>query len=253
MSNINGIDNEYKFVKYLNGKRVKELNPLFRELIEELFHPKEEDATIKSWRNHDKQKTGLFIKINGVMKGISIKKGMKNSFHVERISDFINFLIENKIEKEIIIEYLKYHYADGSINGKGKKRLSVEEYKKSNQDKIDKINIALNQEKILSNAIYRFIIKGKNSNYNIDALICGEVDDFIWILKEDIIKIVMSKKDNYSTAVHFGPMTIQPKNRCLNHNPKYEKDRYCIQVKWYNLFDDIIENKNNKIIASKID
>ena len=47
MSNINGIDNEYKFVKYLNGKRVKELNPLFRELIEELFHPKEEDATIK--------------------------------------------------------------------------------------------------------------------------------------------------------------------------------------------------------------
>ena len=77
MSNINGIDNEYKFVKYLNGKRVKELNPLFRELIEELFHPKEEDATIKSWRNHDKQKTGLFIKINGVMKGISIKKGMK--------------------------------------------------------------------------------------------------------------------------------------------------------------------------------
>ena len=253
MSNINGIDNEYEFVKYLNGKRVKELNLLFRELIEELFHPKEEDATIKSWRNHDKQKTDLFIKINGVMKGISIKKGMKNSFHVERISDFINFLIENKIEQEIIIEYLKYHYADGSINGKGKKRLSVEEYKKSNQDKIDKINIALNQEKILSNAIYRFIIKGKNSNYNIDALICGEVDDFIWILKEDIIKIVMSKKDNYSTAVHFGPMTIQPKNRCLNHNPKYEKDRYCIQVKWYNLFDDIIENKNNKIIASKID
>lgn len=63
----------------------------------------------------------------------------------------------------------------------------------------------------------------------------------------------MSKKDNYSTAVHLGPMTIQPKNRCLNHNPKYEKDRYCIQVKWYNLFDDIIENKNNKIIASKID
>ena len=97
------------------------------------------------------------------MKGISIKKGKKNSFHVERISDFINFLIENKIDKEIVIEYLKYHYADGSTNGTGSRRLSVEEYKKVNQSKIDKINIAMSYENILRNAIYRFVIKGKNS------------------------------------------------------------------------------------------
>lgn len=64
------------------------------------------------------------------MKGISIKKGYKNSVHVERISDFIHFLIENNIDREIVTEYLKYHYADGSTNGKGIKRLSVEEYKK---------------------------------------------------------------------------------------------------------------------------
>ena len=251
MSNINGYENEYEFVQYLNGKRIKELNPLFRELIDELFPMEGEDTVIKSWRNHNKQKTDVFIKVNSIMKGISIKKGKKNSFHVERISDFINFLIENKIDKEIVIEYLKYHYADGSTNGTGSRRLSVEEYKKVNQSKIDKINIAMNYENILRNAIYRFVIKGKNSNYEIDALICGEVNDFTWITKEDIIQIALSKKDNYSTAVHFGPMTIQPKNRCLNYNPKYEKDRYCIQVKWYNLFDNIIEHKNNKIIANK--
>lgn len=129
-----------------------------------------------------------------------------------------------------------------------KKRLSVEEYKKDNQIAIDNINYIINQEEILKNAIDRFIIKGKNSNYYIDALIYGEVDDFIWISKKDIIKIAMSKRNQYSTAVHFGPMTIQPKNRCLNYNSKYENDRYCIQVKWYNLFDDIIEYMNNKII-----
>ena len=110
------------------------------------------------------------------------------------------------------------------------------------------INLHINKENILKNAIDRFIIKGKNSNYHIDALICGEVDDFIWISKKDIIKIVMSKRNDYSTAVHFGPMTIQPKNRCLNYNYKYENDRYCIQVKWYNLFDDIIEFMNNKVM-----
>lgn len=251
MNNINGFDNEYEFVKYLNGKRVIELNPIFRELIERMFYDVDDYDLIKSWRNHYKQKTDIFIKINGIMKGISIKKGIKNSIHVERISDFIHFLIENNIDREIVIEYLKYHYADGSTNGKGNKRLSVEEYKKDNQSSIDKINIYLNKNEILLKAIDRFVIKGKNSNYYIDALICGQVDDFIWITKEDIIKVIMSKKDNYSTAVHFGPLTVQPKNRCLNYNSKYEKDRFCIQIKWYNLFDDIIENMNNKIIEKE--
>lgn len=251
MSTINGFNNEYEFVKYLNGKRIYELNPIFRDLIDKLFPFEDAASLIKCWRNHYKQKTDIFIKINGIMKGISIKKGIKNSIHTERISDFIHFLIENKIDKEIVIEYLKYHYADGSTNGKGKKRLSVEEYKINNREIIDRINIAFNNEELLEKAIERFITKGKNSNYYIDALICGESHDFIWITKEDIKKIIMSKKDIYSTAVHFGPMTVQPKNRCLNYNPEYEKDRFCVQIKWYNLFDDIIENMNNKVIETK--
>ena len=47
MSNINGYDNEYEFVQYLNGKRIKELNPSFRELIDELFPMEGEDTVIQ--------------------------------------------------------------------------------------------------------------------------------------------------------------------------------------------------------------
>lgn len=252
LSNISGNDNEFEFVKYLNGKKISELNSMFRELIDELFPLLKEEFIIKSWRNHYNQKSDIFIKINGVMKGISIKKGIKNSIHVERISDFIHFLIQNGVVREIIIEYLKYQYADGSTNGKGLERLSVEEYKKYNQTNIDKINKAFNNEKMLNEVIERFIIKGNNSDYYIDALIYGEVNDFVRITKDDIKDIVLSKKDVYSTAVHFGPITCQPKNRCLNYNPKYEKDRFCVQLKWYNLFDDIIENKNNKVIKNVV-
>lgn len=43
MSNISGEDNEFSFVKYLNGKKVGELNPLFRYLIDSLFYCKEDD------------------------------------------------------------------------------------------------------------------------------------------------------------------------------------------------------------------
>lgn len=247
MSDISGFDNEYEFVKYLNNKKVCELNPLFKNFIDSLFPSVKDNYIIRSWRNHYKQKTDIFVKIDGKIKGVSIKKGMKNSMHVERISDFIHFLIENKVDREIVIEYLKYHYADGSTNGEGNNRISVEEYKKNNQDCIDKINKAFNNEKILRNAIDRFVIKGKNSKYYIDAIVCGEVDNFVWITKDDIVKVILSKKDDYSTGVHFGSLSCQPKNRNLVNNSKYEKDRYCVQIKWYNLFDEIIENMNNNV------
>ena len=74
-------------------------------------------------------------------------------------------------------------------------------------------------------------------------------DDFVWIKKEDIIKVILSKKDVYSSAVHFGPLTIQSLDRCLNYNPKYDKRRFCVQVKWYNLADDIIEFMNKRYMV----
>lgn len=248
MSNITGNENEYKFVEYLNEKKIKDLNPLLKEFIKELFPLENENSLITSWKNHYKQKADIFVKINDNIKGISIKKGIKNSIHVESISEFIHFLIENKIEKEIIIEYLKYHYADGTTNGTGKTRISIEEYKKENQKNIDKINNAFNNEELIIKIIERFITKGRNSKYPVSAIIHGEVNDFIWITTKDIEKIILAKKDIYSTAVHFGPITCQPKNRCLNYNPLYEKDRFCLQAKWYNLSDDIIENMNNKLL-----
>ncbi len=242
MSEINGFDNEFAFVLELNNKVIKELTPLCRDLIETIFPNENENSIIKCWRNHLKQKTDILIKINNKIKGISIKKGIRNSVHVEPITEFINFLITNNISRDNIIEYLKFHYADGTTNGKGLKRVSTEEYKVKNQDKIDKINSEINNQKLLIKAIDRFILRGNNSVFSISALVYGEVNDFVFITKEDIINIILSKKDNYSSTVHFSVLTIQPKNRCLNYNSKYEKDRFCIQVKWYNLFDDIIEN-----------
>lgn len=245
MKEISGYDNEYEFVKYLNRKKVQALNPLFREFIEDLFGVIDDNHFITSWRNHYPQKADIFIKINGIIKGISIKKGSRNSVLVERISDFIHFLIENGVNREVVINYLKYHYADGSTNGKGDCRISVDEYKKYNMASIDMINRVFNEDRILNKAVDRFVLKGNNSKNYIDAIVYGEVNDFLWIIGDDVKKVIMDKKD-YSSAVHFGGLTCQPKNGCLNYNPKYEKDRFCVQIKWYSIFDDIIKNMNDK-------
>lgn len=236
---MNGYDNEFEFVKYLNGRKVKDLNPNFRDLINYLFENITEEEIIVSWRNHFKQKTDVFIKAMGTIRGISIKMGNKNSVHVEGISNFTNFLYSSNIPIDIINKYRMYHYGDGSLNGKGKVRLSVEEFKKEHEDDIKLINKYFNDEKIIKLAIDRFVLKGNNSDFKIDAIVSGNVDNFIWLKKDDIYKVILNQKDIISTAVHFGPLVVQPKTRCLNYNPKYEKDRFCVQIKWYSLNDDI--------------
>lgn len=245
---MNGYLIEQFIVNYLNSKRVKDLNIMYLELIESLFENINQEDKIIAWINPFKQKTDLFIKINNQIKRISVKSGIKNSVHVEPISEFIHFLIENNIERKHIINYLKYHYADGTTNGTGFKRISALEYKKENQNEIDLLNKQLNNESLITKAIDRFVLRGKNDIHSIDAIIYGNHNDFIFINQKEIKEIILNKINTYSTGVHFSTLSCQPMNRCLNYNPKYEKNRFCVQIKWYNLFDDILEYKNNLLI-----
>lgn len=247
MKNISGKQNEIDFVKHINNKKIYELNPLIIELIEDLFSNFNYDDIVYSWLNSEPQKTDFFIRINKDVRRISLKIGDKNSVHLEPISEFIHFLIENNIERECVIKYLKYHYADGSSNDSGKKRLSAVEYKLSHQDEIDKINNAFNSDEFIKKVILRFVLMGRNDSNEIDALVYGSIYDFLYLTKDSIYNIIFAKRDIYSSGIHIGPLFIQPQSRNLQGNPQFEKCRYCVQVKWFNLCDHIIEYKNNKI------
>ena len=71
--------------------------------------------------------------------------------------------------------------------------------------------------------------KGTKSEYEVDAIIYGVVEDFIWITKEE------------AASLYISLLTLQPLSHNLNYNPKYEVCRSLIQVKWYNISDNIIE------------
>lgn len=243
---INGFQNEIQIRNYLHGKTVGQLNLLFRDFIDDLYGGVSGDAVIECNVDFDHKKFDLIICITGIVKRISVKKGIHNSVHVEGISSFIHFLIDSGVNREVIIEYLKYHYADGTTNGTGKQRISVDKYKEGHQDKIDYINEQINTPYILKRAIQRFLLQGKNSNQCVDAILYGTLDDFIWVKSNDIEKIIMNQRNLYSTAVHFGPLYCQPMTRCLNYNKIYEKKRFCVQIKWYTIFKDIIRNMDEK-------
>lgn len=235
-----GIQNEHEFIEYFNHRKVKELNPMANDFIISLFPNAKEEDVIYAIPRLDKGKTDFIIIINEIDKKISVKMGYSNSVHLEKIESFVNFLRNIGIEEQTIKLFLKFHYADGTLNGNGKIRLSSENYKQLYQNEIDKINLSFNKEDTIKKAIEHFVIRGRY-NDNIDVLVHGTVNNFFWIHKEEIFKIMLEKKDKYSTGIHFGLLYCQPWTRNLQYKQADEYKREYIQIKWHNLLDDIIE------------
>ena len=236
-----GYKNEYDFVLAINNKKVNELNPLLKSLIKGIFYKINDNDLIKCWRNHLKQKSDIMIKIGPAIKGVSIKMGYKNSIHTEKLSTFIEFLKENNIPKEVYNIYLKYHFGDGTTNGKGNIRYDSSKCKELMKKELELLNKYLSNNELILNSVKRFILFGNNSNYSIDALIYGTPNDFFWLKPKDILNIHKKIIDEDKLGPHIGRLYIQPFNRCINNNEKYEFYRYYIQIKWYNILEDIMQ------------
>lgn len=229
-----GYQNEFLFVLEFNNKKVKELNPLLREIVDDLFNNINENDVVKSWRNHiNNQKGDIFIKINNIVRSISIKMGSRNSVHAESLNTFISMLRLRGLNENTIKKYLGFHYAEN---------MTSKEYCKLHQEDIKYLNKELNKVDI-DYFINRFVLKGRLSIYPVDGIIYGTPDDFFWINQKDIYKIIEDTKDRVSSSVHIGCFFIQPQNRCLNNNSKYIDKKDFVQIKWYSLFDDIIMYK----------
>ncbi len=238
---VSGYKNEEEFAEYLNGKKFGRIYPMFQDLLYKLYGKIDFNDVITCWVNKSKRKADIYIKVNNYVRGISIKKGVKNSVHVESIKEFISFLRNINVNDEVINKFLKYHYADGTINGTGKNRISSVEYREKHQGDVDFINIEFNKEKYIERFINRFVLQGNKSEYEVDAIIYGVVDDFIWISNEEIKYIIKKHLYDSISSLHISCLSVQPMARNLNHNSKYEFARDYIQVKWYNLADQIIE------------
>ena len=82
------------------------------------------------------------------------------------------------------------------------------------------------------------------SEYEVDVIIYDIVEDFIWITKEEFASLYISL------------LTLQSMLHNLNYNPRYEICRNLVQVKWYNISDNIIEvmvfYRNRRLFSSKL-
>lgn len=90
-----------------------------------------------------------------------------------------------------------------------------------------------------------FIVRGRNSDYDIDALVCGTINDYVWIMKYDLYDLFLRKRCIDFTSPHIACLTLGSKKRNLNGDSKNIKDRYIVCVRWNFIKEDIINFKKN--------
>lgn len=238
-----GYQNEYNFVELFNNKFLKELDENSKKFIKELFfNIIDDDEQIKCWKDKGLKKTDIYIKYKNYVKGVSLKCGKDNSVHNENIQNFKRFLEHLNIPYKVIDYYASYHYGyKKDENGKNdySKLLSGNEYKELYQNQLDEFNKYINKTKIIVEMIDRYIVRGTNSDYDIDAFISGRVNNYVWLMKYDIYDLILSKRCLNFTSPHVACLTIGPKKRNLNHSSTHPQDRYLVCVIWNYIREDI--------------
>lgn len=244
--NTSGFKNEDELIEYLNSKKIKDLNSNMKDFIFFIFENINEENIIQATSGKSGQKPDMIITINNVIKRISIKKGKGNSVHQEKVDVFVEFLESINISNETINKLLKFHWGDGTSDGTGSQRISSSDYKQQFPEEIEMINKEFNKEKNIKEFIYRFIMQGKSDDYDIvDALYYGNVNEGHWASKDEIIEYVVNNIFSLD-SIHFGPLTYQIWNRCLNFNPNTENRRRVMQVKWGSLLNDLLIIERNR-------
>ncbi len=242
---INGYQNEVIFIESVNGIPFKLQNLIMQDLIKELY-PKIKDNDIVSAYKYGKYaKTDMVLEVNGKKKGISIKKGVKNSVHLEHVNKFINkyWYFSPRFKKE----FLKYIYADGTTNNSGEYRLNAKDYIEKNYEDVYYLKNRLNKMKL--KLLIRFlVIADINYKVPVDAFIHGTIDDFMWATTDEVLEHLMTKELNLKeNGLSVSNLYIQSWNKNIVRNPKYEHCRHYYQVKWYNMPDDLIEIMNKRV------
>ena len=186
---------------------------MFKKFLKANFPNIDDNMLITSYVNLNKEKEDIWIKVGKEKKSIKIKSNNTNIVHKEYIYNFTNYLEQEKVPIKIIDIILNYFFSVNISNIKLK---------------IKKVNkYFMRHEDLLIKLINRFVIG------NTDILIHGTVDNFTYITKDEIIKLLLNQKKDSFPNIHFSHLILSPKN----YNNEIEK--FILQIKWHNLNNDI--------------
>ncbi|MCM1083654.1 MAG: hypothetical protein NC393_06785 [Clostridium sp.] len=257
-SNPHGNNNEKEMSNYLDGKKIKELNPTMKEFVKYICFTKnilfDDTTSIKAmYETNPKLKQDIYLTINDIKIGVSLKMGSGNSCHQEKIEDFISFIrISCDASDEICDLWRFFIWADGTLDGSGstdkdssgriKCRFNANEFKEKYPSKRTALQQFLNNNKAV--LIERALFIGKY-NSDVDFVYHGTYKQGRWISKKEVIDFLVRQSPKSNRAcLTIGSLTVQAWNVSLMGNTEHKRGE--IQLKYGTMKEDFdILMKNN--------
>ena len=161
MPNNKGQLREDEMIVALNGKKIKELNPNLREMIENLFGVIEDEKVLKCVKSKDCIKPDIDITYEGIKMGVSIKSGDASCVHQENLNTFIDYLRRSGISERTIEIVLRHHFGDGTTDGTGKIRKDAADVMYYMKEELRESNDELNENvEFVIDAVDRLMFQG---------------------------------------------------------------------------------------------
>lgn len=238
MGKNEGHVNEQEIIDFLNGKRISDLSPHFRQWLGALF-PKCGDC-LKVKKLNNEQKADIEITCGRERRFISIKSGDSNSFHSENIKTFIPFLRGLGISETTLKIIVLFHYGDNTLTGLGPTRFTSAELRRVYSSAFKCASEELSQPLIIKEIINRVIIKGRYEvNYHIDGIYHGTIKEGFFISKNLIFNILLRRSHQRKNGtINIGMLTYQPGSRNLWGIPGSEQKREQSEIRWRSFLKD---------------
>jgi len=245
---------EKELEQALNNKRYKNLSGNLQTMIKDMFGVVKPRDKIKCEKCEEFIKPDLLIKVKNKSKYVSVKSGGAQTVHQETIDKVIPFLRSIGIENDELRTMCLFHFADGTCDGSGVKRMDNMRVLVWLESKIKVFNQKVNNHPDLIELILeRLLFQGVDPNAaRVDYIYFGDLDYGITVSRHQIKRHLHTKSYMFLRNLHFGPILFRPHARYAhseiknfyNHKkvdfywPGLEKDLQYIYKRYGNYYED---------------
>lgn len=237
----NGIRNENEIIRAINKKKFSELTPHLKMVVETMFPHIKDNNIIEVSHVDGFAKPDLKFVVDDEEHFLSVKFGMSSQVHCEDLTIFLDWLKRHNIPEYILNCIRKYHYADGTLDGTGKERLSQNRAMIVYEQEIKDINEALNEDRFFVRDLARRVVFDGNDPLkpSADFLYHGDIEEGEICSMESVLRYCKNKRADSIIMPHIGRIMIRPYARYLSGQDTHPEKRHKVVFEWVRMNWDL--------------
>lgn len=225
---------EKGFVDEFNNKIFSCLDEDEKKFFKYIF-PQIKGNSIIKCKNGNGHKINVVVSVDGKNKNLSFKKGTSSSMHIGYVKDLVLKLLSFGFSFNAVLGLLKYHFADGTIDGSGIQMYQGVELRYEFQDAIRAVAKELEKKKIRYD-VTNYIVREEGKRM-VDYVIYKDNKHSIYIVEaSDLVAYLCKYKDElYHPYMRLGVFNYLAWGRDNSSTFERQRRKYYSFIKINNL------------------